>query len=1044
MSRKDEDSPSTTANLAAIRSANAAVISTILGIVSFIAYIASAILAGEYSTWRAVVVAAIILAGVILVVRLLRWLIIAKTPVAENLTSGNPPHPLTRYLALLKCTLLRRLDLHSIDDLDKDYISRSVRNLDSDRSFPDSDELLRFVVEHGGAVLLGAAGAGKSTSFFRLGVRLLDAPSTGQDPPLLPILISADDLMDGLREVLDRPHTTTSVQQPLVEAMWRQLFEPFSVGPPPADRGQVFRQWCGDACPILLIEGFDEFPASIRGTDLREAVLTALCELKLQVPPLVIAISSRPECRHQLKSRLRLPELSLEQISGDDVGDYLQRRWPKLRSHASEIVQAFHDKLDSRPLYLWLLCKYLDERPELDFRGGVSDMDLLKWESEGQISARSRSWDPNGLFQRKLLRRAASLLCRQASLQEDDLIAIANDVLPEQQRRVAPELVRVIKTSLKYDLTRKAWFFVHDDFRDYWLSEAISDSLSSSSESTTDDSLAMVMELPRVRDMSRELILVLPLQDQEQVKENLMRMMAKDRGRPALHDRTAHSRGATAFTIFLDCFSTNDLRSSSFEGCCFQGLDASDADLRDLRLRESVLRDSNLCGADLQNADLHGADLDNARLCGTDFRRADLTAASLRNAELGKLRVEGSSRLGEPTDFGGARLAQSKWFNYRIWLDGFIQFWDAEVIQNRYLCLATTGAGGPNDLWVMDLDRSRDSRIRLIPSGHEAGVVSLSFDLQRGRLATASRDKTVRVSRLDLLQNRQPDDQSAVLNCFANYPRRAILCSDGEWLAVADRAAHVYFFGLDTIGDEKSLDRIPFAKHSGPVMCLEAAGPYRICSAGYDGKVVSFVAPGVCRPPRQERRWQATEIADLSLAQSSSSVIRALHFHGNASVNQDDGLWIGDENGDLHYYDFRRFRKHLILKCSSEIFALTTSPDGSRLAVGLSIGKVVMYRVAVGLVPQLSLEREFSLDDDDIVRKLIFLDEGHRLLAVSWGGAIRIWSIDDGQLTWQYDVNPDEWHPQLDRDKVRFSAPEQIDTISGISAPFREYLRRLI
>ena len=957
------------------------------------------------------------------------------------------------------------------------HMTRQIHCVSLDKRFDDLTGLRSFFCEEsGGAVLLGDNGIGKSVSVQMLVQHITQLEIEKSRPDFLPALITAGQVMAEAR--IEGRRSQELICDDFVTSLWRKLFAPFGVGevlPKKENRKGELLNLLGDASLIVFVDGFDEIPRSaLSSVPTRKLFVDALAQVIGELGGrLLLLVSSRPECKVIL-TPLQLPILRLLPLRESDIAAYVERRWPKLKElkRADEVAGLVVSKFSSMPLYVKVVAEYVLKTPNRVSSQDVSRTEVLRSATESQITKNLESigWDEDGAIQRSCLRAAAQQMHSQSNrpLPRDDLGRIALQAqrkhLGRKDRNKLLDLLRQLMhffDEADYGLT-----FSHLEFRDYWLSDAIYAGLKSERVKSDglEDLVRTVLQVPRVMEMTVDLIHSSNAESQRQMCERLITLM-KHPCAVDYSDRSACSPGGAALSLFLSCrFSSDALRTHDFRDCTFQGLTAMDRDLKGLRLERACLRDSDMRGTQLIGAQLTGADLDNSNLCGANLEQAVMENASLQNCELGQHRsVEAgaASSVGAATNFRRANLEGSNWFNYRVPLDGFVQFWEGRMLDDRHLLLAISGAK-PHDFWLMDLSKNESPLIARMATGHTKDVVDFDWHSDRGLFATASRDGTVRVSRLNPLVDTQSENL-AVLSFFANYPRRVAFTSDGEWLAVVDRAAHVYFLASDTIHAPPKNERLPYTQHRGPIMCLETVdGDSTVFyTAGYDGMVCRFTQPD----PREQKndtrpRWggavvsetasSSTRMANLLRVfgwfgdRARSTTIRSLLIDSAPVTGIVEGLWIGSESGSICYHDFVRSKHCRVATPGTEVFAVTVSDDRSILAAGLSDGRILLYSVTRGRIPRLKLLRQFKMPCGDIVRRLVFLDEDERVLCLSWSGTIRIWTVGDGVPVFEYDVDSDEWRPDFDRDKLRFGPGDNIQGIQHISNRFKEYLLKLI
>jgi WD40 repeat protein len=967
----------------------------------------------------------------------------ATPPLPVALPSG----PAREYLRALEETIWTRLASRKIRE-SGDYL---VRHFRWEEGTPTAlgGHISPFVLltQGHGFILYGAAGSGKSTTFYMIARLLVEQAWTSPESPPLPVLVEAPELVAALGEQLagKSPESARAiVRDGLLARLCRPLHSP--AGPlDTAARETLLEQTPSRL--VLMLEGFDELlsPPGLP-VSLKVLVTEQLRRLASDYR-LTLAVSSRFSERDAL-APLDLPGLALLPLGSKAVEEFVAAHWKDLPVSPETVARVFREKLDSRPLYLHLLCKhYLTYGAEA--AEAVSRAVLLSGCAEEQIAENRKQlpWDPKAVAQRRCLRRTADLLRSLNECDETDLQEVARQVIAPDESRVE-ELVRVLKRSLAEEDGKFRFF--HLEFRDYWLADALRLHLAAQ-PAEIESPLLLVFEVPEVMALVVELLRLkgVTLRQKEEARKTLLRVLSAPSGSVLPAARTQRTEHAAALSLFVRLFPDADLAELNCEKICLQGLAGGGQRFPGLRLSEANLRNADLRGAVLDRADLRKANLDDADLRGASLRGANLRGAILQNALLGRLdpRPEESlPRDGKPTDLTGARLADSNWFNVRIAHDGYFQLWLARALPGERELLLATSRGH-----LLLFDRHSGASVP-VETGHGRDVLGLDFVLEAGGwLATACRDCTVRLFHFDPVRRPLALQGVSLLKVPAPWYFTKVRLGR-RWLAATDRAGRVYFVPralaeqAHARGEGLSTPE-PCRRNKGAVVCLEAAAgteddPDLFYTAGYDGTVLCYE-----EPPTTAGRWRATEcVRSLGTegGKGNEQTVRALLVWCRRG-GYPERLWLGDESGQLRHADLATGETQVVETVPEKvpIFSVAVHPGGGQVAVGMSNGGVRLYNLQAGESIQAELCGQFELPCGDIIRSLIYLDGGETLLVVTWAGLVHCWSLREGRFTLAHDPQDGHWRPAEDRKHLAFGADNEVEKIRGLSRRYLEYLKRI-
>jgi WD40 repeat protein len=1038
---------------------------------------------------------------------------------------------LTDHLDSLGKTLKTRIENRRIFE-SKHFIPRHYRTLNAD-NLEDRGTLDLATELEGrkGFTLFGDPGSGKTISFYMLAGGLLvgaqgrlnaaapvvDGPGgTGDALPstLLPVLIEARDLVVEVKGWL---HADPRCDVPALvyEYIRGKFVRPY--GPQEeVSSPEKLAELCAASGtrPVILFEAFDELisPIGLK-TPLTKVVVEQL-ELLDARYDLAFAVSSRFKEKDTLKP-LRLKDLGLQKLIDDEVVHYVEQRWPGLPVTPREVAATFREKMDSRPLYLFMLCDYFRKRRARSTLP-ANRATLLRDCTDGVIGEQLARipWDQseNGGHQRRCLRRLAYEIYLTTECTESRIEALAWQELGEDGTL---DRVNGLVSCLKHFLIEegRGIRFCHLVQRDYFLTDALLLYIVTGRVDIPHP-LMIIHAIPEIIDL-----LVLLLDDSPSGWEEASQKRLIDDLGPPLDDltpqepRTKRNEPTAALALLVRLFPGTDRSGLDCHRRCFQGLSGANMDFRGINFAESCLRNSDLRGAVLNEAKLRGANLDDVDLRGASLRGADLRAAILQNAQLGCLKGEAPGQFlrdGQPTDLTWARLKDSDWFNVRIKHNGYFQLWTTRLLPNGRDFLVSTTRG---DLRFMDVDGADPVAV---PAGHDSDVLGFDYleprDVPQGDsarekgwgwLATCSRDGHVRFFRVDLNARPprlDPPHGVVLLRSSSDYFTR-LKFEDG-WLAVGDRAGNVYFMHLEEIArlEARGPDSVPdyekYLKHTGAVVCIEGAqgipGPDKFFSAGYDGRIFGHREREKDRDSLgsdDKKHWEQKLIVDIhklsdrkAASKGNEYTIRAVTpwwspteprdgrwLGGESGTEPRRGLWLGDESGCIRFHDLASEETQLVDHRQGErVFAVAVSPDSRELAVGLGGGQVLLYdldmtgglrgtlrrhlwRWLPGLLgPDMAggvratLRKELPRSPcGDIVRSLLYLDNGGSLLIVTWAGLVRVWSTKENLFTLDFDPKDLDWKPADDRQHLLLGSGSEVNLIRGLSPRYLTYLSLL-
>ena len=953
-----------------------------------------------------------------------------------------------RYLENLKQAMDAHLRGVRIENVESDYISRRVRSDSGDGESYDLTELIR---SRRSLVLRANAGWGKTTACYVLAREL--AMNQKRGGPIAPVLIECRKLASMLsRDIEDRqlPRELPAISAAIREYLLSEMDKPFEDPKVRSESTDQLRQFMESSQLVLIVEGLDELVSAVPLEKPLIAIFVDVLDrlaIELRPAPLTLMITSRPN-EAEFLAPLRLPSYGLEPINEKRIEEFIETTTPEFATDGKELSRIFVGELAARPLYLRPLLQHWPKlRDEMsgDPTAQIDYMWLLRQEVSLQINDNKDrcSLDRDGQLQQACMRRLAVLSSRPLELTHEHLVDSAHSVavlaLDENARKAASQLIQVLPLFLRLRFIDKVYEFPHADFRDFWLAQGIVNALLDgfdAGEMTSHISLSDMLNSERLLHVVCDMVRAQDLASRERVTKKLVETINQaSNQRPA--SRRVPTEAAGALSLLVRINDVGLVEGLDCRGVCLQGFQGAGQRIENVDFRDAVLWDSDLRGAALVECNFSGTDFDNCDMHGTDLSRSNLTSASFKNTGMGGL-PQPDTKVRLPTRLLDVKLTDSNWFNFRITFGGYFQFWTGKVDANAHLVFLATSRG---ELWAFDYE-AENLTPRIVQTNHEADLMDMDFSPSQPLIATASRDLTVRIFDASSIGEIR---EVARFEKFHQPPRNVAFSVSGRWLCATDRNNNVLFFKASEGGALNLIDYKSYTDHCGPVLCLEPArkGSRDVFyTAGYDGVVLEYTEALDGAEP-----WVAKEIAAFHLEEKPDQpdTIRVLAKWPPQPDQQLRGIWIGGEACVLYYHSFAnqgdaaeafRFR--------AEIFRLAISPSSRRIVVGLADGSIEVMDVDESK-DQVTLKHSDTvvMQKRDIVRFVHFLDED-RLLCASWAGAVRIWDFQEQRFVKEYEFPCEHWRPQLDRDTIQISPPEQIDTIANLSGTFKEYLKALM
>jgi WD40 repeat protein/serine/threonine protein kinase len=264
-------------------------------------------------------------------------------------------------------------------------------------------------------------------------------------------------------------------------------------------------------------------------------------------------------------------------------------------------------------------------------------------------------------------------------------------------------------------------------------------------------------------------------------------------------------------------------------------------------------------------------------------------------------------------------------------------------------------ASGSRDATVKVWDTRTERELLTIDKGLQGGVRSVHFSPDGRRLASANSDHTVRV--WEVLTGQQ------LLPPFRGHTRGVIsvhFSPDGRRLASAssDHTVRVW----DALTGQELLK---LEGHTGSVNGV-AYSP--------DGKRLASASDDL-----SVKVWDSTNGQELFTLKGHASYVRAVTF-------SPDGKWVASASGDIKVWDVATGQELRTLKREGrEVWSLGISPDGRQLAAGDQHGVVTLWDAATG-------QRLRAIQGHTgPVYSVAFSPDGQRLASGSVDKTVKVW-----------------------------------------------------
>ncbi len=678
-------------------------------------------------------------------------------------------------------------DSRDSQELVTKYIDKLTRHLEDllwtlekIKSTEEGDIIPRFFLEDGrkrrkasprsltenrsSFIIYGPPGSGKSTCLCLLAQELLrQKVKTSDSRTLLPIYIKAQNINESLKDfITSNRGDKSAVPNFLRQQIWEALFKPWDYNLEKLSNSEADKIDCLDNLIaeeyhlVFIFEGFDELVAKYGLdkplTELFVEQLKALVKI-LKDSSISFIISSR-NCEKAVLQPLQLISYEFEKISDTEVNKYLLKNKGWDSSTCNTITKFFINDLDAIPLYLSLLCDYISSldspidsaRLKLVTRESLIHEQVKQQFEHNKNQSSSQFTDPYSSYeniQRKCLRRIAGNLIHQSTLNDHSLTEIVENTLKSEKypSEDKDDIKRAIQTFL-VNLESK-YSFRHFEYRDYWIADAVLEFLLTDHldwDTDKQDLLRSVLIIPRVLDIFIASLTILKESntgDLDIIKTKLKNITEKACHHPP--SRNVRSIPAIGLSIIVRAKWLKDLKPNC-SNQCFQGLTGAGSDFSGTNFQNATLTESNLCGAILSECNFEGATLDNVKLDGACLQNANLKAANLRNVSMGEYEKD-------PTDLSGSELSESNWFNIRIPLKGYLQFWTGRFLSpndNRIMLSTSSGA-----LRLVGR-QSIDPEVISFSGIHSADLLDFDISPQNKQLVTCSRDGRVLLHLYDL------------------------------------------------------------------------------------------------------------------------------------------------------------------------------------------------------------------------------------------------------------------------------------------------------
>lgn len=270
--------------------------------------------------------------------------------------------------------------------------------------------------------------------------------------------------------------------------------------------------------------------------------------------------------------------------------------------------------------------------------------------------------------------------------------------------------------------------------------------------------------------------------------------------------------------------------------------------------------------------------------------------------------------------------------------------------------LAMGSAGG---LTLWDLDRKQGRPFK----GHKAAVNDLSFDPQGRRVATVSRDRTLRIWEVATGKTLRVIRGDATQMLAVGFSR------DGRWLAAVDGRGALRLWNA-----QSGVLRWKVSAHRGPATALAfLANGRQIATAGSDRtvRIWSLADGGAVR----SLRGHALKINRIAAHPTAPHVL--------ATASSDKTIRVWDTKRGLVTYTLRGH--------TASVSDVVFGPQGRRLASVSMDQSIRLWRLSAAVEPE-------DTDRNSAVVSAAFSPSGRKLAAAGDDQIIRIWDVAKGTV----------------------------------------------